>query len=54
VAVSDDGGLLSYAQDLDDMHRRSATYVDKILKGAGLPNCRARVGRTPIEEPVCL
>ena len=28
-----DGGLISYAADLIDQYRRSASYVDRILRG---------------------
>ena len=39
-----DGGMMSYAPDISDIFRRSASYIDSILKGAD-------PGELPVQAP---
>jgi putative ABC transport system substrate-binding protein len=38
------GGLMSYGPNLNDLYRRSAQYVDRILRGA-------KPGELPVQQP---
>ena len=44
VDFAESGGLMAYGVKIGEMFRRSAAYVDKILRGA-------TAGELPVEQP---
>jgi putative ABC transport system substrate-binding protein len=44
IQVTDAGGLMAYEPNIADLHRRAATYVDQILKGA-------KPSELPVQQP---
>jgi putative ABC transport system substrate-binding protein len=43
-ALVSDGGLLSYSADFVEQHRRAASYIDRILRGA-------KIADLPVQWP---